>query len=74
MSFSRGMHYGAAYTIWVHKNKTPKNWLMRVNPLTRISQFFGIVFVHPNRISQKTGSITHASRKTFLIQQALAQY
>ena len=31
------------------------------------------VFVHPNRISQKTGSITHASRKTFLVLDALAQ-
>jgi len=30
------MRYGAsflAYAIWVHKNATPKNWLMRVKGL-----------------------------------------
>ena len=42
----------------------------KVNPLTHISR---CAFVHPNRISQKTGSITHASRKTFVVQEALAQ-
>ena len=37
--------------------------------LTRISQFFGVAFL--NRISQKTGSIMHASRQTFPVQEAL---
>ena len=35
-----------------------------VNPLTRISQFFGVAFLcTQKRISQKTGSIMHASIK-----------
>ena len=41
------------------------------NPLTRISQFFDVVFMHPKRISQKTCSITHASIKSFLAQEML---
>ena len=42
------------------------------NPLTHISPFFWhYVFMHPKRIGQKTGSITHAWIKLSLAQETL---
>ena len=43
-----------------------------LDPLIRISQFFDAGFCAPKLHKPKIGSITNASRKTFLVQEALA--
>ena len=59
----------AKYTVLMAIYKTV--WPLCINPLTRISQFLVLRFVHPNRKSRKTGSITHALIKPSLAQETL---